>query len=329
VAVEYDGDPGNYYSVATVSDASTAFEVDFDPPIASVTSVGIFFQDSSDGYAYLADLQVTDSKVYDVTSPQVFTSSVVASTSTADIPISHATLTPVADVPSGTSIQYGMSNDDGATWSAVVPGADFVFPSSGNQLRWRAILATADRLVTPRITSVAITNLYGTGQPLRSDATAGFEENATAQGVFRPIPAAGAPPSSGRAWQCRTAASGLPATAYFWSVRAYAPAGAGDCGASSPTWAFTVDPSDTTPPPSMGDVLRAFRGSSDDVCLSWTAYAADPLAHAHLYRSDRLDFANALLTQVFGPYYTDPAPPGPLLYYTVVAADDCENESAP
>jgi len=55
------------------------------------------------------------------------------------------------NVPAGTSIQYYLSNDGGASWTPVSNHSKHTFSSCGKALRWRAVLDTATSIVSPRI----------------------------------------------------------------------------------------------------------------------------------------------------------------------------------
>lgn len=328
VAFEYDGDPGNYYSVGTISDVSGSFFATVEPPAESVTGVALFFTESSDGFAYLADLQVFDSFIYDTENPQTLISSVVASSQNPSHVIRHARLTAVDDMPDGTSISYLMSNNDGATWYSVPSGTDFVFPTDGCQLRWGAQLSTTSRSAMPRILGVTIDNLYG-GAPVDSSlAPSSFVENATLGGVFQTIPPAGAPEFSGISYQCRYHPSGLPDGTWYWKTEAYAPAGTADSGGSSDVWSFTLDTDGTYPPQPVGDVLRASLNSETSVTLDWSLAAPQPGIHYHVRRSLDASVPGTLVAHPDATAYTDDSAVEPLIFYDIRTADDCERESS-
>jgi hypothetical protein len=73
--------------------------------------------------------------------------------------IVSATLTADDYIPGAATIQYYLSNNGGGTWEAVNNGENFNFDSSGNDLRWRAILTRGS---IPVINSVNIIYLIQT-----------------------------------------------------------------------------------------------------------------------------------------------------------------------
>jgi hypothetical protein len=70
--------------------------------------------------------------------------------------ISNATLTHVATLPPNTGVTYRLSNNGGARWFMVRPGVNFVFPTSGTDLRWRAELHSLSPVRTPRIDALTL-----------------------------------------------------------------------------------------------------------------------------------------------------------------------------
>lgn len=324
VAFEYDGDPGNYYSVGTLSNVSGSFFATVDPPAEGVTGVALFFTESNDGFASLADLQVFDSFIYDTSASQTVTSNVIASSSNPSQVIRHARLAANDEQPSGTSIAYEMSNDDGVTWHAVTKGVDFVFPTDGNQLRWRAHLSTSSRILTPRIYDLVISNLQG-GFPFDSGADpSNFEENATLGGTFQTFQAAGAPEYSGTSYQARFNPQGLADGTWYWKTEAYAPAGTTDPGVSSEVWSFILDTDGSYPPASLGDVLRASLNSETSVTLDWSLATPQTGIHYHVLRSLEASVPGTLMTHASTMSFTDYSAVEPLIFYNILAADDCE-----
>jgi hypothetical protein len=66
----------------------------------------------------------------------------------------RATLS-VSERLSGGSVDYFLSNNDGATWEAVTPGVEHTFASEGSNLRWKAVLH-GDGIETPMVDELAI-----------------------------------------------------------------------------------------------------------------------------------------------------------------------------
>lgn len=66
--------------------------------------------------------------------------------------------------------RYYLSNDDGATWHRVQSGADFTFPSPGDDVRWRAELIGGNRVMPPSLLAVEIAVPSSTGSEDGSDS---------------------------------------------------------------------------------------------------------------------------------------------------------------
>jgi hypothetical protein len=325
VAVDLDDAPdAGFRTVATVTNASDAFLAQLDPPIENVLAVRLVFTGSSDGYAYMSDLQIFDSEIYDTTTAQTVTSEVIGRTSNPAYPIGHATLFADDDVPAGTSIAYEMSNDDGATWVLATKGVDLRFPGNGNRVRWRAHLRTTDRRITPRIFRVEVNNLIGGPRDSAVDL-AGFEENRT--GPFLPMVSAGVPEAAGNARQARNLPV-LPLGTYYWDVRAHAPSGSDVQGDQSDTWKFTVVGGAGPPPADISPALRARRPNATDIDLYWTLYVPAPGLHYHIHRNTIARDLTPLLAESPVRDYTDTTAVQWLYFYDIRAADSCHAESA-
>lgn len=70
--------------------------------------------------------------------------------------ISAARLTAADTTASGLPINYYLSNDGGAQWFQVDSGRSFIFPSPGNDLRWRAELGSFSPLLSPSASTVKV-----------------------------------------------------------------------------------------------------------------------------------------------------------------------------
>jgi hypothetical protein len=73
-------------------------------------------------------------------------------TATASLPLEQDGRAPVGN----TGVIYYLSNNGGAKWFQVRPGVDFVFPTTGMDLRWRAELRSLSPVRTPRIDQIQI-----------------------------------------------------------------------------------------------------------------------------------------------------------------------------
>jgi len=86
-----------------------------------------------------------------------------------DQAISKATLTAVETKLAGTSIDYYLSRDGGATWEAVTLGVEHTFTSINSEksdLRWKAVLSTTDPSRTPEIDELTVNYIYQSGSRL-------------------------------------------------------------------------------------------------------------------------------------------------------------------
>lgn len=77
----------------------------------------------------------------------------------------HATLTSSRTVPSGTSVSFFLSPNDGVNWEEVTPGIQHNFAIEGHILRWRAILSTTDPIVSPIIDSITLNAVTALASP--------------------------------------------------------------------------------------------------------------------------------------------------------------------
>ncbi len=75
--------------------------------------------------------------------------------------IENVRLNAMATTPPNTDIRYYLSNDGGAQWHSCRNGTNFVFPTAGNDLRWRAELSSLSPVITPVLHSLSIVDLEG------------------------------------------------------------------------------------------------------------------------------------------------------------------------
>lgn len=80
--------------------------------------------------------------------PQTITSNDINQTTNC---ISAARIDALENKPGGTSIQYYLSNDSGATWRSTSNHAVTTFGSCSTGVRWRAVMGTTNSSITPRI----------------------------------------------------------------------------------------------------------------------------------------------------------------------------------
>jgi hypothetical protein len=68
-----------------------------------------------------------------------------------------ATLSVQQSIPPNTMVDYYLSADNGSHWESVIPDSECIFMYPRKQLMWKVVLATSHALVTPDISSLAIT----------------------------------------------------------------------------------------------------------------------------------------------------------------------------
>ncbi|MFC1493813.1 FG-GAP-like repeat-containing protein, partial [Thermodesulfobacteriota bacterium] len=71
--------------------------------------------------------------------------------------ISNATLNATESLPANTRIDYFLSNNGGEHFYQVYSGQEFIFPTQGNDLRWRAELHSLSPAISPEIQQITIT----------------------------------------------------------------------------------------------------------------------------------------------------------------------------
>ncbi|MGB1793173.1 MAG: hypothetical protein ACPHMS_04735, partial [Candidatus Poseidoniaceae archaeon] len=104
---------------------------------------------------------VTDSRTPTSTSTTVYGQTTTASRAVDQIKLESA----IGYMPTGTSIDIDVSNDDGVTWKSIGVGSTKTFASSGNKITWRATL-NGTSTATPILDQVTIqytTNYYSSG----------------------------------------------------------------------------------------------------------------------------------------------------------------------
>lgn len=79
-------------------------------------------------------------------------------------------------LPRNTAVDFSLSNDDGATWKAVRPGATVTFAAPGTQVVWQAKFRSLSARYTPAITSVTIIN-RDPGADADGDQLSDFDEH--------------------------------------------------------------------------------------------------------------------------------------------------------
>ena len=104
---------------------------------------------------------VTDSRTPTSTSTTVYGQTTTATRAVDQIKLESA----IGYMPTGTSIDIDVSNDDGVTWKSIGVGSTKTFANSGNKITWRATL-NGTSTATPILDQVTIqytTNYYSSG----------------------------------------------------------------------------------------------------------------------------------------------------------------------
>ena len=82
-----------------------------------------------------------DGSITDSRTPTTTTTTIYGKTTTTSRPVDEIKLEgAIGYIPSGTSIDIDVSNDDGVTWKSIRVGSSKTFASSGNKITWRATL---------------------------------------------------------------------------------------------------------------------------------------------------------------------------------------------
>ncbi|MHA3964466.1 MAG: LVIVD repeat-containing protein [Candidatus Thorarchaeota archaeon SMTZ1-45] len=110
-------------------------------------------------FAYLGNR--ASLQIWNISDPQVYGYLGVGQSTTIDsfpstTTIVQATLNSTYIQPSGTSIDFYLSADNGLHWEQVNLGVAHDFSDPGQDLKWRAILSTTDNLTTPEIDTLSI-----------------------------------------------------------------------------------------------------------------------------------------------------------------------------
>ena len=107
-----------------------------------------------------------DGGVTDSRTPTSTSTTVYGITTTATRPVDQIKLeSAIGYIPTGTSIDIDVSNDDGVTWKSIRVGSTKTFANSGNKITWRATL-NGTSTATPILDQVTIqytTNYYSSG----------------------------------------------------------------------------------------------------------------------------------------------------------------------
>jgi VCBS repeat-containing protein len=83
--------------------------------------------------------------------------------------ITAAKLTPTENVPPNTFVDYFLSNNGGARYYQIIEGQQFVFPTAGTDLRWRAELRSLAPQTTPIVDQIDITGPAANAAPVLTD----------------------------------------------------------------------------------------------------------------------------------------------------------------
>lgn len=83
--------------------------------------------------------------------------------------ITAARLTATQSLPGNTHVDYFLSNNGGAKYFKVESGRQYVFPTAGTDLRWRAELTSLSPRYSPRVDQIDITGPAANVPPVLSD----------------------------------------------------------------------------------------------------------------------------------------------------------------
>lgn len=107
-----------------------------------------------------------DGAVFDERTPTTTSTTILGKTTTSSRSVDEITLqSAIGYVPTGTSIDIDVSNDDGVTWKSIAVGDTQAFSASGNKITWRATL-NGTSTATPILDQITVqytTNYYTSG----------------------------------------------------------------------------------------------------------------------------------------------------------------------
>ncbi|MGY5873295.1 MAG: hypothetical protein RTV72_13680 [Candidatus Thorarchaeota archaeon] len=269
---------------------------------------------------------------------------VAASTSVIDIPGEwdeiQATLTTTAEVPSGTSITYYLSADNGTHWESVTPGVPHIFLNIGTSVRWKAELSTTESFETPRIRELSISltsvlqapSLLSPGDSAFINDTTPTLEWSSMTGVvdyFLQIDTTSAFNSGDLVnvtvygSTSHTLVTPLTEGTWYWRVFGYD--ADGDPGLFSGDWSFTID---ITPPgtPTLLVPVNDTIQTNNTRPFYWTHVTG---SHHYVIQFDTTPMFNSgnLLTEVLGgsAYYPSTPFADGTWYWRVCAVDAAGN----
>ncbi|MDY6965136.1 MAG: fibronectin type III domain-containing protein [Halobacteriota archaeon] len=98
--------------------------------------------------------RIFEIEAYSLSSGYLSNGELISTTMTSD-PIMAVTPRWNAYVPSGTSVNVNVSNDNGRTWENVEDGVSHIFRSAGNKFRYKIYLTTTHRDVTPSVSDIS------------------------------------------------------------------------------------------------------------------------------------------------------------------------------
>ena len=107
-----------------------------------------------------------DGSITDSRTPTTTTTTIYGKTTTTSRPVDEIKLEgAIGYIPSGTSIDIDVSNDDGVTWKSIRVGSSKTFASSGNKITWRATLngTSTDTPILDQVTVQYTTNYLNNG----------------------------------------------------------------------------------------------------------------------------------------------------------------------
>lgn len=163
---------GQYWIISTygANSADTIWQVRSDGSSAKVLSYktsarGVFeideFAATSNGWVMIGNVVNNGTSQFVVQAPEPYAkkrqlqSKTVAKVSKSWI--RTVTLTATDSQPSGTSIVYYLSTNNGQTWKKAKPGQTLTFSSYGSRLKWKAVLQTNSLYTTPSVTEIMLT----------------------------------------------------------------------------------------------------------------------------------------------------------------------------
>ncbi|MBF0452173.1 MAG: VCBS repeat-containing protein [Candidatus Magnetomorum sp.] len=119
---------------------------------ANSNHMNLLFVNNGDGASFYTTFESVQQNLFQTSA--VVTSLEIDTISSGNIP--KVVLNATEDLEFNTHIDYYLSNNGGNQYFQVMPGISFIFPTQGNDLRWKAQLNALSTTVTPLLKEISV-----------------------------------------------------------------------------------------------------------------------------------------------------------------------------